>query len=152
MNDAPPAIFPSEPPPKSFTRLRIAALVVAILLSLPASLLVCEWLADLVLRPAKTDLLITSMALSMGTTAFICWWFALCGQHAISRKRILFTVAGAMIIGGISFAVGFFGPIVLTPDANQGPLLGIFYTGPLGFFAGAVIGALVGWLRTRVAR
>jgi len=43
-------------------------------------------------------------------------------------------------IGFICFAAGFFGPIVLAPDANQGPLLGIFITGPLGFVAGSVFG------------
>jgi hypothetical protein len=44
-------------------------------------------------------------------------------------------------VGAVTFAAGFFGPIVVTPDANQGPLLGIFITGPLGFFAGLVWGA-----------
>ncbi len=43
-------------------------------------------------------------------------------------------------IGFICFAAGFFGPIVLTPDANQGPLLGIFITGPLGFVVGLGVG------------
>lgn len=43
-------------------------------------------------------------------------------------------------IGFISFAAGFFGPIIVAPDANQGPLLGIFITGPLGFVAGFVFG------------
>jgi hypothetical protein len=43
-------------------------------------------------------------------------------------------------VGGIAFALGFFGPMILAPDANQGPLLGIFYTGPLGLLAGFAIG------------
>jgi hypothetical protein len=42
----------------------------------------------------------------------------------------------AIILGGIAFAVGFFGPILWAPEANQGPLLGIFITGPLGFVFG----------------
>jgi len=51
-----------------------------------------------------------------------------------------------IIFGAIGFIGGFFGPMVLTPDANQGPMLGIFITGPLGFLAGAAIGtAIVMW-------
>jgi len=42
-------------------------------------------------------------------------------------------------LGAISFAAGFFGPIVLAPGANQGPLLGIFITGPLGTLAGLAV-------------
>ena len=52
---------------------------------------------------------------------------------------------GAVITGGVGFAAGFFGPMLLTPDANQGPLLGIFITGPLGFVAGGIGGAAY-WL------
>ena len=48
----------------------------------------------------------------------------------------------AFVVGGVSFAVGFFGPLIWAPDANQGPLLGIFITGPLGTLAGFVIGVL----------
>lgn len=46
------------------------------------------------------------------------------------------------VTGGIAFALGFFGPIILTPDANQGPLLGIFITGPLGLLIGAGFGIM----------
>jgi hypothetical protein len=45
----------------------------------------------------------------------------------------------AMVLGAIGFCAGFFGPMLLAPDANQGPLLGLFITGPLGFVAGAVL-------------
>ncbi|HET9887520.1 MAG TPA: hypothetical protein VFR10_08405 [bacterium] len=44
------------------------------------------------------------------------------------------------VVGCVSFSVGFFGPIIWAPDANQGPLLGIFITGPLGFVAGCLLG------------
>ena len=55
---------------------------------------------------------------------------------------------GALIVGGIGFCAGFFGPMVLAPDANQGPLLGIFITGPLGAVLGA-IGGFVHGIRQR---
>ena len=43
----------------------------------------------------------------------------------------------------IGFSVGFVGPLLLRPDANQGPLLGIFFTGPLGFVVGFVAGSVI---------
>lgn len=54
-----------------------------------------------------------------------------------SLRRIL---TWAFATGAICFAAGFFGPILLAPGANQGPLLGIFITGPLGTLAGFAIG------------
>jgi len=44
-----------------------------------------------------------------------------------------------LILGGVGFAAGFFGPIVFVPEANQGPLVGIFLTGPGGFFLGLIL-------------
>ena len=49
-------------------------------------------------------------------------------------------MAPALLVGGIGFAAGFLGPIVFAPDANQGPLLGIFITGPIGFLVGLAWG------------
>jgi hypothetical protein len=57
-------------------------------------------------------------------------------------------VRGALIVGTLGFAAGFFGPILLEPGANQGPLLGIFFTGPLGVIVGA-IGGGVRWSMRR---
>ena len=48
----------------------------------------------------------------------------------------------ALIFGGISFALGYLGPALLS-DSNLGPLLGIFVTGPLGLLAGALLGILL---------
>lgn len=48
------------------------------------------------------------------------------------RRVFIWTIT----IGGVAFALGFFGPMVLAPGANQGPLLGIFITGPLGVLVG----------------
>lgn len=52
------------------------------------------------------------------------------------RPRFRRTMAPALLAGGIGFAAGFLGPIVFSPDANQGPLLGIFITAPVGFLVG----------------
>ena len=53
-----------------------------------------------------------------------------------------------LILGGIGFVGGFVGPMLFTPEANQGPMLGIFITGPLGFMLGAFMGAFVAVFRT----
>lgn len=45
-----------------------------------------------------------------------------------------------LFVGGIAFLVGFLGPMILNPQGNQGPLLGIFITGPGGFVAGTAWG------------
>jgi hypothetical protein len=49
-------------------------------------------------------------------------------------------VRPALIVGGIGFVAGFFGPMILKPEANQGPMLGIFITGPIGFLLGLIYG------------
>jgi hypothetical protein len=49
-------------------------------------------------------------------------------------------------LGGTGFAAGFLGPIALNPDANQGPLVGILITGPLGTLAGLVLGLVCRFL------
>jgi hypothetical protein len=55
-------------------------------------------------------------------------------------------LVGALVTGGIGFAAGFFGPMILSPSSNQGPLLGILITGPAGLLIGAVLGAVL-WFR-----
>ena len=49
----------------------------------------------------------------------------------------------ALAFGLTGFVAGFFGPILLNPEANQGPLLGLFITGPGGALGGAVLGTLL---------
>ena len=65
-------------------------------------------------------------------------WFQ---TGSVSRGLAKCIVLGAVITGGLGFVAGFIGPIIFTPGANQGPLLG-FFTGPLGFVVGAVGGAM----------
>ena len=57
-------------------------------------------------------------------------------------------LVGAVVTGGTGFAIGFFGPMILDPGSPQGPLVGIFVTGPLGLLAGA-IGGTVLWAKRR---
>ncbi len=54
-----------------------------------------------------------------------------------------------VILGVVGFVGGFVGPLIFTPEANQGPLLGIFITGPLGFVLGLVVGLILSLRRPR---
>lgn len=54
-----------------------------------------------------------------------------------------------VVLGVIGFVGGFVGPLIFTPEANQGPLLGIFITGPLGFVLGLVVGLILSLRRRR---
>ena len=86
---------------------------------------------------------IVSLLCATGTA-----WYVWQRTGSLPEGLISSMSSGAVILGAIGFCAGFFGPIIFTPDANQGPLLGIFITGPLGFILGA-LGGLVYWLTVR---
>ncbi len=66
-----------------------------------------------------------------------------------SSARGFFTsvLLGAIATGGVFFVAGFFGPMLFAPGSNQGPLLGLLLTGPLGFVLGAIGGAVYWFVR-----
>jgi hypothetical protein len=96
--------------------------------------------------PAVSPVVELAMVAVPATAAAFLSWFALAGGHPRHREAIRSGVVGGTLVGGVGFAAGFLGPILLGLGP-QGPLMGIFMTGPLGAVTGAVIGALMGWLR-----
>jgi hypothetical protein len=72
------------------------------------------------------------------------WVHTASPQTTLARSVLLW----ALVTGAVAFSAGFFGPVLLTPHANQGPLLGLFITGPLGFILGGIGGAIY-WLLRR---
>jgi hypothetical protein len=66
--------------------------------------------------------------LAAATLAGVLWWYALRGKRAESRRAMVFGCAGGILVGLAGCAAGFLGPMILAPTANQGPLLGLFYT------------------------
>ena len=74
-------------------------------------------------------------------------WAAVRGARPNERVHIGFTLGIGLLVGFVGFVVGFAGPLIFMPESNQGPLLGIFLTGPLGFFLGCVGGFL--WTRLK---
>jgi len=55
-------------------------------------------------------------------------------------NAVMRMLSWAFAIGFVCFMAGFVGPMIFAPGANQGPLLGILITGPLGFLLGLVVG------------
>lgn len=68
------------------------------------------------------------------------------GPEGRARTVARWCATMTLVVGVISFLAGFAGPIILHPDLPQGPLLGFFFTGPLGALAGAILGAIIGIL------
>ena len=120
--------------------------IIAALLALPLTA-VTFLVVRTTLLSDKVNLLAIGFDLSFAAAAALCWWFALRGHVSSNRVIMLFALIGAFIVGGIGFVIGFFGPMIFTPRSNQGPLLGIFFTGPLGFAIGALLGAAAGLIR-----
>jgi hypothetical protein len=77
------------------------------------------------------------------TMGLLCWWSALDGHQQDSGARIRASWRAGLLVGGVGLALGFLGPLVLTPKASLGPLFGILLTGPVGFVLGALVGAVI---------
>ncbi len=69
-------------------------------------------------------------------------------KAAFGQELLLRITFWSVIAGSVGFAMGFFGPIVLAPRNNLGPLLGIFLTGPAGVLLGPALGVAIQVRRT----
>lgn len=123
--------------------------VVVMLFAVPATYFFMFWLpGSLLLAVLPGAAWLQSLLASVTTILVGVWlWQAL---EAPDPGLIASALKGGAVVGGIGFCLGFFGPMLFAPDANQGPLLGLFITGPLGFLAGAIGGA-VRWMLARRA-
>ena len=64
--------------------------------------------------------------------------FRATGTSWIAAARRSFAWAA---LGGVTgFVLGFFGPMIVAPDAAQGPMVGVFLTAPAGFALGLLAG------------
>jgi uncharacterized membrane protein YeaQ/YmgE (transglycosylase-associated protein family) len=66
-----------------------------------------------------------------------------------SVSRIVWPFAFAGAVGSAGLIAGFAGPLIYWPASNQGPLFGIFMTGPGGAVLGAVLGSILPHLTKR---
>lgn len=58
-------------------------------------------------------------------------------------------VMGGLLVGTIGFCGGFFGPMIFSPESNQGPMLGLLITGPLGVVLGTIGGAIYWFVKMK---
>jgi hypothetical protein len=90
--------------------------------------------------------LVTSLAAAIAAARYV--WIR---SASASGGFVRSTMMGALVTGAFGFSAGFFGPMIFVPSANQGPLLGIFITGPLGVMLGGAGGAIHWFARGRHA-
>ena len=98
------------------------------------------WVGGAILDAIKVPLpfsMLGALLVAIAVARFV-WTQTASFQAGLGSSILL----GAVVLGAIGFSAGFFGPMWLTPDANQGPLLGIFMTGPIGFLLGGLLGGI----------
>jgi hypothetical protein len=82
------------------------------------------------------------VALPLAVLAAIAVW------RRTESIRLHPVLMGGIVVGTVCFLAGFIGPMIFFPSSNQGPLLGIFITGPAGF----LLGLAGGWWHQRPGR
>ena len=117
----------------SFARAIVSVLAFA------AVYFISYWLFFVQILPDSLGWAQTGAALLLATAIGWLIWF----QMGKASRGVMGTaLVWAAVAGAIGFAGGFFGPMIFAQDANQGPMLGLFITGPLGFIGGGICGAL----------
>ncbi len=122
--------------------------LIALSIVVPATFYFIYWVPFSLLNLNEYRWIASTISFLVACLAGWLVWNRIGSSHPGAISNILI---GAVLFGGIGFSAGFFGPIILTPEANQGPLLGIFITGPLGFILGG-IGGLIYWIIKRRTR
>jgi hypothetical protein len=64
-----------------------------------------------------------------------------------SNNLLVSIMVGGLLLGSLGFFLGFVGFLIFSPPNNLGPLLGIFITGPFGFFFGLLAGGVYWWYK-----
>ncbi|MEO7561190.1 MAG: hypothetical protein ABIT07_01280 [Ferruginibacter sp.] len=54
--------------------------------------------------------------------------------------RFAFILMGGFVIGAVGFAVSFYGILLYNIGGNMGPLISIFFIGPISFIIGLLVG------------
>jgi hypothetical protein len=100
------------------------------------------------LIPLNNELSLTLTDLLSALYAILIGYFVWKKSGVKSNSLTIYVLLGAFRVGAIGFILGFFGPMIFAPSVNQGPLLGLLYTGPLSFVLGLIIG-FISWLIKR---
>ena len=84
-----------------------------------------------------------STVFSLACASLAAWftWILVSGEKA---NTIVAVIGGALILGGLFFVIGFLGPMAISKDTDQGPMIGLFIVAPLGVIVGAIGGYVYG--------
>lgn len=96
------------------------------------------WLAATLVAPDGRSAIVLLTPYVAAIIAAVLFWRA---RPAPAGRHL---VAGAALGFSAGFLAGFFGPMILAPEANQGPLIGILFTGP----AGLAVGIAIAWWKS----
>ncbi len=122
--------------------MKIIIRLLAVIIVVPATFFFVFWVpCSLLITFSGVPRVIAAGIVSL-LCSVIAGWYVWKKFGAVNPGIISHILIGALILGGVGFSAGFFGPIIFTSEANQGPLLGIFLTGPLGFLLGAIAGGI----------
>lgn len=116
---------------------RLLAAALGVLLLLRAATLIVG------AAPGRIDLLTVCAAAFCTVASAYLWWFALRGNRHESRRWMWAGIRPGLMVGAIGLVLGTIGPMILAPDANQGPLLGCLVAFPVGVLLGTVIGLIL---------
>ena len=99
-------------------------------------------LVRLIFSPVQAEPGSLVLGLFLATLLALAIWFVVRGQSQEARDRMRAACRGGLLFGGVALAIGFIGPILSSPNSTSGcgPLVGICFTGPMGFVMGVVVG------------
>jgi len=87
------------------------------------------------------------LQLALATTVMFAGALFLRCEDIGDRNVIISSLAGAILLGGLGFAVGYWQPGWFGSHGNLAPLVGVFVTGPIAFLVGALVGFTLGATR-----
>jgi hypothetical protein len=117
--------------------MRLVARILAVLFVVPATFLFVYWVPF-----SRVGWIPNVVSLACAVTAGVWVWRKIGPGPETGQKASSSVLLGGCVLGAVGFVSGFAAPL-LFHSGDQGPLLGIFFTGPVGFVLGLAIGAIV---------
>jgi hypothetical protein len=126
--------------------MRLVARILALVFVVPATFLFVYWVPFSLLPGIRVRWIPEVVSLACAVTAGVWVWRKIGLGRDTDQKASSSVLIGGCLLGAVGFVSGFLGPLFFHAG-DQGPLLGIFFTGPVGFVLGLAIGAIVTYAR-----
>jgi len=124
--------------------MRLVARILALVFVVPATFLFVYWVPFSLLPAIRMGWIPQVVSLACAVTAGVWVWRKIGPETG--QKSSSSVLLGGCLLGAVGFVAGFAGPLYFNAG-DQGPLLGIFLTGPAGFVLGLAVGAIVTYAR-----